>query len=165
MQKKISTIWRFLIPVLLLLAIAPFVLTGQQASQQLGHIYAGATAQAQTLVRFLDITEELVGEQANAAMRLLKSRSQELGYAHIDGNIQLASKSLPNLKMGLSGSVGRRTAMAMPMSGFFIKCGGDRDSQAILPRIASTWRGTIERALNPMCPILNRQPEMRQKFR
>lgn len=118
MQKKISTIWRFLIPVLLLLAVAPFVLTGQQASQQLGHIYAGATAQAQTLVRFLDITEELVGEQANAAMRLLKSRSQELGYAHIDGNIQLASKSLPNLKMGAE-EVTQQFAMVDHVSSLF----------------------------------------------
>ncbi len=100
MQKKISTIWRFLLPVLVLLTVAPFVLTGQQASQQLGHIHAGATEQAHTLVRLLDVTEELVSEQANAAMRLLKQRTQQLGEVNIDGVVQLQAQSLPNLKMG-----------------------------------------------------------------
>ncbi len=100
MQKKISTIWRFLLPVLVLLTVAPFVLTGQQASQQLGHIHAGATEQAHTLVRLLDVTEELVSEQANAAMRLLKQRSQQLGEVTIDGLVQLQAQTLPNLKMG-----------------------------------------------------------------
>lgn len=100
MQKKISTIWRFLLPVLVLLAVAPFVLTGQQASQQLDNIHAGASEQAHTLVRLLDVTEELVSEQANAAMRLLKQRSQELGKVHIDGLVQFQTMTLPNLKMG-----------------------------------------------------------------
>ena len=100
MQKKISTIWRFLLPVLVLLTVAPFVLTGQQASQQLGHIHAGATEQAHTLVRLLDVTEELVSEQATSAMRLLKQRSQQLGAVNVDGMVQLQAQSLPNLKMG-----------------------------------------------------------------
>ncbi|PPC89359.1 MAG: diguanylate cyclase, partial [Methylotenera sp.] len=100
MQKKISTIWRFLLPVLVLLAVAPFVLTGQQASQQLDNIHAGASEQAHTLVRLLDVTEELVSEQANSAMRLLKQRSQELGKVHIDGLVQFQAMTLPNLKMG-----------------------------------------------------------------
>lgn len=100
MQKKISTIWRFLLPVLVLLAVAPFVLTGQQASQQLDNIHAGAREQAQTLVRQLNVTEELVSEQANSAMRLLKQRSQQLGDVHVDGLVQLQARTLPNLKMG-----------------------------------------------------------------
>jgi diguanylate cyclase (GGDEF)-like protein/PAS domain S-box-containing protein len=100
MQKKISTIWRFLLPVLVLLAVAPFVLTGQQASQQLDNIHAGANEQVQTLVRLLGVTEELVSEQANSAMRLLKQRSHELGKVQIDGLIQLGATALPNLKMG-----------------------------------------------------------------
>ena len=100
MQKKISTIWRFLLPVLLLLAVAPFLLTGQQASQHLDSIHAGAREQARTLVRLLDVTEELVSEQVNSAILLLKQRSLALGKVHIDGTVQLEAKTLPNLKMG-----------------------------------------------------------------
>ncbi|MDZ4097349.1 MAG: hypothetical protein U1E13_01480, partial [Methylophilaceae bacterium] len=71
MLKKISTLWRFLLPVLLLLAAGTLVLMGQQASQQLLTIQQGAQAQAESLSRLFSVTNSLVSEQVNSAMMLL----------------------------------------------------------------------------------------------
>jgi diguanylate cyclase (GGDEF)-like protein/PAS domain S-box-containing protein len=100
MQKKISTIWRFLLPVLILLAVAPFVLIGQQTIQQLDSIQANAKEQALTLLRLLNVTDELVSEQASAALNLLKQRSNALGKPAVDGVVNVDGFVVPNLKMG-----------------------------------------------------------------
>ncbi len=95
-----STIWRFLLPVLFLLTLAPFVLIKQQTSQQLANIRIGAQDQARTLVSLLNITDELVGEQTNTAMRLLKERVSALGDLSIDGVVNIYGESVPNLVFG-----------------------------------------------------------------
>lgn len=100
MQKKISTIWRFLLPVLILLAVAPFVLIGQQTTQQLDSIRANAKEQALTLLRLLNMTDELVSEQASAALNLLKQRSNALGKPIVDGSVSVNGFVVPNIKMG-----------------------------------------------------------------
>src|SRR3989338_4357461 len=100
MQKKISTIWRFLLPVLILLAVAPFVLIGQQTTQQLDSIRANAKEQARTLLRLLNMTDELVSEQASAALNLLKQRSNALGKPIVDGSVSVNGFVVPNIKMG-----------------------------------------------------------------
>lgn len=100
MQKKISTIWRFLLPVLILLVAAPFALIRQQTSQQLDNIQTGAREQARTLVRLLNVTDELVGEQANASMRLLKEHGTALGVPTVNGTINIDGKVVPNLMLG-----------------------------------------------------------------
>lgn len=107
MPKKISTIWRFLLPVLILLAAAPFVLIKQQTSQQLDSIQAGATEQARTLIRLLNVTDELVGEQANASMRLLKERGMALGMPTVNGTININGKLVPNLVLGTTPQTNR----------------------------------------------------------
>lgn len=95
-----STIWRFLLPVLFLLALAPFVLIKQQTSQQLSNIQISAQDHARTLVSLLNITDELVGEQTNTAMRLLKERVSALGDLSIDGMVDIYGQSVPNLVFG-----------------------------------------------------------------
>lgn len=100
MQKKISTIRRFLLPVLALLVAAPFVLTGQQTSQQLANTHAVAREQALALARLLNVTDELVGEQADNAMHLLKERSRALGEPAITGSVSIDGLVVPDLKMG-----------------------------------------------------------------
>jgi diguanylate cyclase (GGDEF)-like protein/PAS domain S-box-containing protein len=95
-----STIWRFLLPVLILLAVAPFVLIKQQSSQQLGNIETNARAQARTLVSLLNVTNELVGEQANSAMRLLKERGIALGEPTIQGTVVTYNRVVPNIIFG-----------------------------------------------------------------
>lgn len=100
MKKRLSTISRFLLPLLLLFIVAPFILVKQQTSQQLDRIEAGASEQAKTLVRLLNITDELVGEQVSSAMRLLKERGAALGGATINGTIKIGGKVVPNLLLG-----------------------------------------------------------------
>ncbi len=100
MREKFSTIWRFLLPVLILLAVAPFVLVIQQTTQQLVSIHAAARAQALTLTRLLKVTDMLVSEQTSVAMQLLKARGGALGAPNIDGTVNVDGQVLPNLKMG-----------------------------------------------------------------
>lgn len=100
MQKNFPIIWRFLLPVLMLLALAPFILIKQQTSQQLEAIQTGAGEQARTVVSLLNITNELVGEQANIAMRLLKMRCIEMGVPVAKGTVSLYGKVVPNLMIG-----------------------------------------------------------------
>ncbi len=95
-----STIWRFLLPILILLAVAPFILIKQQSSQQLGNIHASAQAQAETLVSLLNVTDELVGEQAISAMHLLKERCITLGNPFIDGTVSINGTVVPNILFG-----------------------------------------------------------------
>ncbi len=135
MPKKVSTIWRFLLPVLILLATAPFVLISQQTTQQLGSIQAGAKEQAQALVRLLNVTDELVGEQANAAMHLLKERSLILGVPAVNGTIRLDGsidgKVVPNLMLGKVpltnrfGLVDDVTSLLGGTATLFVKSGDD----------------------------------------
>jgi hypothetical protein len=53
---KISTIWRFILPVLVLLALVPFVLITQQTSQQLDGIQIDADEQAKSVKLHLNLT-------------------------------------------------------------------------------------------------------------
>ena len=100
MQKKISIIWRFLLPVMILLVVAPFVLTGQQTKQQSENIHVSAKEQAFALIRLLNLTHELVSEQANAAILLLEQRTQALGEATVEGIVEIDGQIVPDLKMG-----------------------------------------------------------------
>jgi diguanylate cyclase (GGDEF)-like protein/PAS domain S-box-containing protein len=100
MKKNLSTIWRFLLPLLLLFILAPLVLVQQQTYQHLDRVQESASEQAQTLVRLLSVTNELVGAQVESAMRLLKERSVALGEASISGTIKIAGKEVPSLFLG-----------------------------------------------------------------
>lgn len=100
MQKKISTIWRILLPAFMLFAVAPFVFTLQQASQQLDNIHTSAQQQALTLVRLLNVTDNLVGEQALTAIQLLRQRTKALGQPELDDKVSIGAQRLPSLQMG-----------------------------------------------------------------
>ncbi len=100
MQRKFSTIWRFILPLLVLLAAAPFVLVGQQTAQQLEGIRNNAVERAQNLVRLLDLTDKLVSEQVDTAILLLKQNAESLGAANVDGSVSLSGQTVPNLRMG-----------------------------------------------------------------
>lgn len=100
MFNKISTIWRFILPILILLVAAPFVLIEQQTSQQLETIQTNAAEQAKTLVRLLNVTDELVSDKANLSMRLLKEKGIALGEPSIKGVINIQDRVVPNLIIG-----------------------------------------------------------------
>lgn len=111
MREKFSTIWRFLLPVLILLAAAPFVLIAQQTAQQLDSIHAAASEQALSLTRLLRVTDALMSEQTSVAMRQLKARGRALGAATIDGTTSIDGQVLPNLKMGNTPITGHAEAV------------------------------------------------------
>lgn len=98
--KKFSTLWRFLLPVLLLLTIAATAMMWRQTSQQLAAIEQGAKDHAQALSRLLLVTDTLVSEKIGSAMALLKQRGASLGKPKLDGSIKLNQLELPNLKLG-----------------------------------------------------------------
>ena len=100
MQTNISTIKRFLLPLLVLMATAPFMLTSQQTSQQLAHTHAIAKQQSQALIGLLKVTDELVGNQADNAMHLLKAQASALGSPAVSGYVRMAGNTVPNLLLG-----------------------------------------------------------------
>lgn len=63
MQRTTSTLWRFLLPVLLLLLLAPLLLVGQQTALHLENVRNTAEAQAQALSRMMQLTDALVSDQ------------------------------------------------------------------------------------------------------
>lgn len=100
MLKKLSTLWRFLLPVLLLLALGTLVLMAQQASQQLHTIQQGAQSHAESLSRLFSVTNSLVSEQVSSAMLLLKQRGEAFGAPSIQGSVTINELELPNLVLG-----------------------------------------------------------------
>jgi len=100
MKKKFSTLWRFLLPVMLLLVIGTLFLSRQQTTQQLESIETAARVQAKNLTRILNTTDELVGEQVYASMRLLKKRGLEQGMPQIDGTTYVGGRTVPRLLLG-----------------------------------------------------------------
>lgn len=100
MKKKFSTLWRFLLPVLVLLVAGTVILSKQQTSQQLENIETAARVQAKTLIRILSITDELVSEQVYASMRLLKQRGLHDGLPSVSGTTHVAGYKVPRLLLG-----------------------------------------------------------------
>lgn len=100
MQTKISTIKRFLLPLLALMVAAPFVLISQQTSHQLANTHAVAKAQAQALIRLLNVTDELISNQADNAMHTLKAHTSTLGAPVLAGSVSMAGSVVPNLLLG-----------------------------------------------------------------
>ena len=100
MLNKFSTLWRFLLPVLLLLTIAALMLVWQQTAQQLVTIEQGAKQQAYSLSQLLDVTGSMVSEKADTAMLLLKERAGTLGNPALKGRVTVNNVSLPNLVFG-----------------------------------------------------------------
>ncbi len=100
MLSKFSTHWRFLLPILILLFIAPFVLIQQQASLQLLQIEQNANEHAASLAQLLNSTDRLVSEQVNSSMQLLKERGYALGTPSIKGELKVDGRLVPNLMLG-----------------------------------------------------------------
>ena len=100
MLNKFSTYWRFLLPILVLLFIAPFVLMQQQTSLQLFQIEQDASEQAMSLAQLLNSIDRLVSDQVNSAMHLLKERGYAQGAPSIKGVVEVDGKLVPNLMLG-----------------------------------------------------------------
>ncbi len=100
MLRQISTLWRFLLPVMAILLLAPFILTRQQTAQQMAAITQGAQDHAETLARLLDITDALMDDQVDTSMHVLKEKCMGMGTPGIKGTTEIAGRSVPNLVLG-----------------------------------------------------------------
>lgn len=131
MKTTYSTIRRFLLPVLILLVVAPTIYIKQHVSQQMDSIQIGAEEQARTLSRLLSLADTLIDEQADVAMRLLKERSSELGTPVTNGTIEVNGHRVPNLLIGktqLTNNfkvVDSLTRLAGGTATLFVKSGDD----------------------------------------
>lgn len=89
-----------MLPLLLFLIAAPFLIVSQQKAQRLENTSAIAKAQASSLVNLLNVTDALVTEQAQNAMYLLKDRAAQYGAPGIRGSLTVQGQILPNLYLG-----------------------------------------------------------------
>lgn len=106
MPKKLSTIWRFILPIFILLILAPFLFSQYHAKQQLAIIEHDAEEQVKSLARLLSVSDQLVSQQVNSAMRLLIQQSEILGEPRIaDGYIYVDNNHYPNLVFGNSSTL------------------------------------------------------------
>ena len=131
MKANYSTIRRFLLPILVLLVIAPIIYINQSVMQQMASIQNGASEQAQTLGRLLTMVDTLMEEQSNVTMRLLKERCSLMGVPVVNGMINIEGKTVPNLLLGqtkLTSNyklVDAVTSLAGGTATIFVKSGSD----------------------------------------
>jgi len=151
MLNNISTRWRFLFPVLILLIAAPLLLMRQQTTQHLDEIAKDAQKQAVALGRLLEVTDALMGEQVDASMRLLKERCLMLGTPSLIGAVEIAGRTVPNLMLGSNSQTNRFdlvdsvTGIAGGTATLFVRSGDDfvRVSTNIRKRDGSRALGTL----------------------
>lgn len=106
MPKKLSTIWRFILPIFVLLILAPFFFSQYHSKQQLQSIEHDAHEQVKGLARLLAVSEQLISQQVDSAIRLLIQQSNALGEPRIaNGYIFIGDKHYPNLVFGNSSTL------------------------------------------------------------
>ena len=151
MLNKISTRWRFLFPVLILLIAAPLLLMRQQTTQHLDEIARDGQKQAVALGRLLEVTDALISEQVDASMRLLKEKCMALGAPTLGGSVDFMGKTVPNLMLGATSQTNRFdlvdsvTSIAGGTATLFVRSGNDfiRVSTNIRKRDGSRALGTL----------------------
>ncbi len=100
MDKRFSTIWRFLLPIVILLIIAPIVFLKYLTLQQQQNVELSIKDDAESLVHTLSIVDQLIAEDVDLALGLFKSQLLSLGHPHINGTTISNGKTLPNLMFG-----------------------------------------------------------------
>jgi diguanylate cyclase (GGDEF)-like protein/PAS domain S-box-containing protein len=99
--KLLSTLQRFLIPIVLLALFGPLFLAQRQFTQEMRSLDENAHTQAESLTRLLTVSENLMMEQVVAAMRLLKDvNGKQLGSPALGGVAVVGGRTLPNLLLG-----------------------------------------------------------------
>ena len=130
-MKKTSTFKQLFIPIALLIAFLATAFAYVEANREMQSVYENAAKQAQTQVRMLTLTESLVGDKVNTAMRLLRDRAQLLGNPNINGSVRYGEESLPNLVLGNVAQINNFslvdgvTAIAGGSATLFVKNGED----------------------------------------
>jgi diguanylate cyclase (GGDEF)-like protein/PAS domain S-box-containing protein len=97
---RMPTITKFLLPIILLLMIAPIIFIQYLKVQQLTLIKQNAQAHVNTLVNLANLVGQSSTQNSQLAGQVLKAKLQKLGEPFISGNIKLNKKIIPNLIFG-----------------------------------------------------------------
>jgi len=98
--KKIALLNRLLRPLLLIGAMAVLTAAFYMFNQNVEAIKTDALDEMQKLEQVLVMSKKLVIERVNAAMSLLKQKSDTLGPPNINGQTVLNGQTIPNLQFG-----------------------------------------------------------------
>lgn len=101
-MKQLSTLWRFVLPISLLVIVSALFLVRQETKNDARDIEVNAEVQAAELSRLLTVSETLMGEQVQVSMRLLKKWVKERGEPSIKGQVNVNGVTAPNLYLGAS---------------------------------------------------------------
>ncbi len=94
------TLWRFILPIGLLLLLSAAFLIEQETANSIRDVEKNAETQSAELARLLLTSENLLGQQVQASMRLFKKSIQAQGTPSIRGTVNVNGFDLPNLYLG-----------------------------------------------------------------
>lgn len=101
-MRTLSTSYRFLIPIFVLLMVGGAAIFKVEFTHLQDQINADAKNQAKTLTEILTTIELTVGDEAGAAMALLKQRSKALGSVQRSGKVRVGGETVSDLMFGSS---------------------------------------------------------------
>lgn len=100
MYSKTSTITRFLLPIVIILIIAPAVFVQYLSEHQLNLMKKNTYDQVQSLMNLLEVNNQLIAQDNHHAILLLKANLEKFGWPHIDGTMTQNDSLIPNLMFG-----------------------------------------------------------------
>jgi diguanylate cyclase (GGDEF)-like protein/PAS domain S-box-containing protein len=99
--KFLSTLQRFLIPIVILVIFGPLFMAQREFSQEMRNVDLFAQGRAESLKRLLTVSENLMMDQVQASMRLLKEVGiDQQGTPNIDGETMVLGRKVPALYLG-----------------------------------------------------------------
>ncbi len=99
MLKKLTTFWRFLLPILFVMLVAIAFLSHQQTHQSIEDIHQQAENKALSLTYLFTTSYKLVGNHASSAMRLLKQKAEITSLPYTSGSTTIGQDIIPNLHL------------------------------------------------------------------
>lgn len=100
MPRKLSTLQRILLPLVLTGLLTLAFVAGQVFDQRMRAIDRSAQSELEELADLLDMAESLVGERVHTSMTLLRERGLAMGAPHVLGEVEVAGRMAPNLLLG-----------------------------------------------------------------
>lgn len=101
-MRQLSTSYRFVIPIFILLMIGGVAIFKVEFTHLQEEINADAKNQAKTLSEILTTIEFTVGDKVDASMALLKQRSKALGAVRRTGKVRAGGMTVSDLMFGSS---------------------------------------------------------------
>jgi diguanylate cyclase (GGDEF)-like protein/PAS domain S-box-containing protein len=130
--KFLSTLQRFLIPIVILVIFGPLFMAQREFSQEMRNVDLFAQGRAESLKRLLTVSEKLMMDQVQSSMRLLKEVGiRQYGAPRLDGELAVFGRRIPALYLGPQPQtndfavVDHVTAIMGGTATLFVKAGDD----------------------------------------